>query len=264
MTVEVLKNRTEILKARAEMRRMGIDCATPRIVSALRRIGLMPGIVLGDREKSWDVLKTVRYIERAVPKDASVLDIGSYASEVPCALLHAGYTDLTGIDLNPAVRSMPHADRIRYVVGNFLETPFDDGTFRAVTAISVIEHGFDGGKLLAELARLIQPGGYFLASIDYWWTPPASVRSGWTGGSSPKRTCAISFSKRSDSAFHRPGSWTSPQGTERFPGWGNGTPSPGSPSGRMHESGGPGRSAIAKHLFVPPDEPGGHRREPVP
>jgi SAM-dependent methyltransferase len=168
MTVEVLKNRTEILKARAEMRRMGIDCATPRIVSALRRIGLMPGIVLGDREKSWDVLKTVRYIERAVPKDASVLDIGSYASEVPCALLHAGYTDLTGIDLNPAVRSMPHADRIRYVVGNFLETPFDDGTFRAVTAISVIEHGFDGGKLLAELARLIQPGGYFLASIDYW------------------------------------------------------------------------------------------------
>jgi len=168
MTVEVLKSRTDILEARAEMRRRGIDCATPRIASALRRIGLMPGIVLGDREKSWDVLRTVRYLEQAVPKDAPVLDIGAYASEVPCALLRAGYADLTGIDLNPDVRSMPHADRIRYVIGNFLETPFRDGAFRAVTATSVIEHGFDGGKLLAELARLIQPGGYFLASIDYW------------------------------------------------------------------------------------------------
>jgi SAM-dependent methyltransferase len=168
MTLEVLKNRTEIQGARAEMRRIGIDCATPRIVSALREIGLMPGIVLGDREKSWDVLKTVGFLERAVPKDAPVLDIGAYASEVPCALLKTGYTDLAGIDLNPAVRSMPHADRIRYVIGDFMESPFADGAFRAVTAISVIEHGFDGGKLLAELVRLIQPGGYFLASIDYW------------------------------------------------------------------------------------------------
>ena len=168
MTVDVLKSRTDVLKARAEMRRKGIDCATPRLVSALRRMRLMAGIVLGDREKSWDVLKTVAFLERAVPKDAPVLDIGAYASEIPCALLRSGYTDLTGIDLNPDIRSMPHADRIRYVVGNFLETPFADGAFRAVTAISVIEHGFDGGKLLAELSRLIQPEGYFLASIDYW------------------------------------------------------------------------------------------------
>ena len=168
MTVEVLKSRAEILEARAEMRRTGIDCATPGIVSALRRVGLLPGIVLGDREKSWDVLKTVRFLERGVPKDAPVLDIGAYASEVPCALLQAGYTNLSGIDLNPDVRHMPNAGRIRYVVGNFLAPPFEDGAFRAVTAISVIEHGFDGGKLLAELARLIQPGGYFLASIDYW------------------------------------------------------------------------------------------------
>jgi SAM-dependent methyltransferase len=168
MTVEVLKSRSEIRGARAEMRRMGIDCATPRIVSTLRKIGLMPGIVLGDCEKSWDVLKTVGFLERAVPKDAPVLDIGAYASEVPCALFKAGYTDLTGIDLNPAVRSMPQTDRIRYIVGDFMKTPFVDGAFRAVTAISVIEHGFDGEKLLAELARLILPGGYFLASIDYW------------------------------------------------------------------------------------------------
>ncbi|MFA6147229.1 MAG: class I SAM-dependent methyltransferase [bacterium] len=168
MTVEVLKNRTEILEARTKMRRMGIDCATSPLVSALRRIGLMHGIVLGDREKSWDVLKTVDFIRSRLPKDAPVLDIGTYASEVPCSLLQAGYTDLTGIDLNPDLRSMPHADRIRYVIGNFLKSPFDDGAFRAVTAVSVIEHGFDGGKLLAEMARLIRPGGYFLASIDYW------------------------------------------------------------------------------------------------
>jgi SAM-dependent methyltransferase len=49
-----------------------------------------------------------------------------------------------------------------------MATPFKDGEFRAVTAISVIEHGFDAERLLKELSRIIAPGGYFLASVDYW------------------------------------------------------------------------------------------------
>jgi SAM-dependent methyltransferase len=49
-----------------------------------------------------------------------------------------------------------------------MQTPFADGTFSAITAISVIEHGFQGQKLFKEISRLLRPGGYFIASFDYW------------------------------------------------------------------------------------------------
>ena len=32
----------------------------------------------------------------------------------------------------------------------------------------MIEHGFDPPSLLAETSRLLKPGGFFIASFDYW------------------------------------------------------------------------------------------------
>lgn len=168
MSVDILKSRLDNEAARARMRRHGIDLTSPPWVGALRRLGVLKGISVGDRSKSWDVLKTIEFLERNVPRDEPVLDMGAYASEVPCILQRMGYKNLSGIDLNPAVCRMPHADTIRYVIGDFLETPFEDASFRSITATSVIEHGFNGRKLLAEVARLLAPGGFFIASVDYW------------------------------------------------------------------------------------------------
>ena len=97
-----------------------------------------------------------------------MLDIGSFASAIPPALAAAGYTQVAGIDLDPQVRRMPEADRVEYVVGDLMETGWPDGHFAAVTAISVIEHGFEADRLLPEVARLLVPGGLFLFSTDYW------------------------------------------------------------------------------------------------
>ena len=72
---------------------------------------------------------------------------------------------------------MPHADRVRYHVSDFMSTPFDAGSFAAVTAISVIEHGYAPERLFAELGRLLRPGGYFIASFDYW---PEKIDTGDT------------------------------------------------------------------------------------
>ncbi|MBE0604106.1 MAG: class I SAM-dependent methyltransferase, partial [Deltaproteobacteria bacterium] len=92
----------------------------------------------------------------------------AYASEILPALHRLGYSSLTGIDLNRGLLKMPYSGAIRYEIGDFLQAPFGDGSFGAVTAISVIEHGFDAPRLLAEIARLLRPGGYFIASFDYW------------------------------------------------------------------------------------------------
>ena len=84
-------------------------------------------------------------------------------------ILHElGYSRLSGIDLNPDLVKMPFADAIDYRVGNFHHTGFLDASFDAITAVSVIEHGFDGPRLLAEISRLLKPGGVLLASVDYW------------------------------------------------------------------------------------------------
>ena len=168
MSLKILKSRLENGAARAEMRRRGIDCTSSLPVRLLRKFGILKAAAVGDRSKSWDVLATVEFIERHVPPEDPVLDIGAYASETPCALHRLGYKNLWGIDLNPSIARMPHGDAIRYVESDFKKTPFEDGSFNAITAISVIEHGFDGRKLLAEISRLLRPGGYFIASVDYW------------------------------------------------------------------------------------------------
>jgi SAM-dependent methyltransferase len=168
MAVEILKSKSEYRNARAEMRRRGIDFTGFFGHRLLRKVGFIRGATVGDQRKSWDVWKTVQFIERNIPPGAAILDIGAYASEVLCALHKLRYTDLTGIDINPKIHRMPFGDAIRYVNGDFMHTSFPDSSYDAITAISVIEHGFNGRVLLAEISRLLKPDGHFLASVDYW------------------------------------------------------------------------------------------------
>lgn len=171
MTMEVLQNKLQISKARQELDNKGasyVDRPDSRLKSLMRRLGLVSGVVMGDMVKSWDVLATVNFLEQHVKKDEPILDIGCYASEILAALHKVGYSNLSGADLNPNLREMPYQDSIRYEITNFMHTKFDDASFRAITSISVIEHNFDGHSLLREMSRLLQPGGYFIASFDYW------------------------------------------------------------------------------------------------
>jgi SAM-dependent methyltransferase len=168
MSAKVLNSQSEIEGARNELRQMGASFLSSPIVRVLRRLGVKRWIDVGDYRKSWDVLMTARHIQEHLPKDAPVLDIGAYASEILCILARLGYTNLTGVDLNPLISFMQNLGVIRYVVADFMQTPFPDASFAAITATSVIEHGFQGDRLLKEVSRLLRPGGYFIASFDYW------------------------------------------------------------------------------------------------
>jgi SAM-dependent methyltransferase len=168
MALEVLKSRQQITRSRDELRRRRLSCVTPPWKARLYGRGVLPGVSVGDELKSWDVLRTAQLLETQVSRSEPILDIGAYASEIPCILHRLKFTQLTGIDLNPLVAKMPYAGRVRYSVRDFLRTGFADRSFAAITAISVIEHGFDARALFAEIGRLLRPGGYFIASFDYW------------------------------------------------------------------------------------------------
>jgi SAM-dependent methyltransferase len=168
MAAEVLQSSDQYKRSRAVMRKMGIDCRPPFILRIARHIGFVNGIEIGDYLKSWDVLKTITFIQDHLSPDSRILDIGAYASEVLCSLHRLRFTDLTGVDLNPELGEMPYAESIHYIISDFMHIPAEDCSFSAVTAISVIEHGFHGDALLQELSRVLKPGGFFIASVDYW------------------------------------------------------------------------------------------------
>ena len=132
-----------------------------------RRLGI-DRLSIGDLRKSWDVLATATFLESRLAKDQPIVDFGAFHSEITAVLSRLGYENLHAVDLNPKVVRGPYRDRIRYRVADFLATDFAPGSFAAITAISAIEHGHSVDRLLAEVGRLLRPGGLFVASTDYW------------------------------------------------------------------------------------------------
>jgi SAM-dependent methyltransferase len=166
--MEVLKNRQQIAHARTELAARNLSFLESALRARLRRLRLLRGMPVGDWIKSWDVLLTVKFIESRVGKSAPILDIGCFASELIVILHKLGYSRLAGADLSPDIRLMPYQESIDYRIVDFMHTNFDDASFQAITAISVIEHGFHAKQLLTEVSRLLRPGGHFVASFDYW------------------------------------------------------------------------------------------------
>jgi SAM-dependent methyltransferase len=171
---EVLRDQGQIASAHDELLRRGLVPPDRRKRSALAEalvIRLAPtqaSNLRPDSRKSWDVLRSVDAITARTSPDDPVLDMGSVGCAILPALRRLGYRQLAGIDLNPQVRHMAFAGEIDYRVGDMTATEWPDGHFAAATAISVIEHGVGDDALLAEVARLLRPGGIFCFSTDFW------------------------------------------------------------------------------------------------
>jgi 2-polyprenyl-6-hydroxyphenyl methylase/3-demethylubiquinone-9 3-methyltransferase len=97
----------------------------------------------------------------------TVLDLGCAAGFMAEALADRGAV-VTGVD--PAADAVDAARRhaaptgraIRDDVGLGEELPYDDKAFAAVICVDVLEHVADMGKVLAEVERVLKPGGLFL------------------------------------------------------------------------------------------------------
>ena len=110
--MEVLQNKLQISKARQVLVNKGTSFVESPLRSLMRKLGLVRGVAMGDRVKSWDVLATLNFLDSNVKKNEPILDIGCYASEVIVALHKLGYSNLTGADLNPNLQKMPYQNDI--------------------------------------------------------------------------------------------------------------------------------------------------------
>jgi 2-polyprenyl-3-methyl-5-hydroxy-6-metoxy-1,4-benzoquinol methylase len=168
----VLSSRQQIDDAWEKLRGNGLVDEVPQDpVTRLKRLLGRPSAataLIPDPRKSWDVLRALEAIQERCGKEEAVLDMGSVGCAIAPALHRLGYSNVHGIDLDPQVERMAHADQVDYRVGDMTATPYADASFCAITSISVMEHGFHPEPMLREVSRLLKPGGFFFFSTDFW------------------------------------------------------------------------------------------------
>lgn len=129
--------------------------------------------------KNWDQLIALFSVIASGGRDEPVLDAGACegSSAFLPALAECGYTSLTGcnIDQHSSMTVCGHGVPIRYQMGDVCDLPFPTHTFRFVACFSVIEHGVSWRPFIAEMRRVIKPGGFLFVSTDYW---PSKIDTG--------------------------------------------------------------------------------------
>jgi ubiquinone/menaquinone biosynthesis C-methylase UbiE len=101
-------------------------------------------------------------------RGGEVLDVGTGPARIPIALCRADpLARVLGIDLARAmldraarnIRALALADRIQCLRVDAKALPFPDGRFEAVISNTTVHHIPHPAPVLAEMARLIAPGG---------------------------------------------------------------------------------------------------------
>jgi demethylmenaquinone methyltransferase/2-methoxy-6-polyprenyl-1,4-benzoquinol methylase len=122
----------------------------------------------------------------ARPEDR-VLDVATGTGMVAAALVRRYGCSVTGLDQSPEMlggaeakrRADPElADKLELVQGQAESLPFADGEFDHLTFTYLLRYVDDPAATLAELARVVKPGG-MVASLEFMLPPNAVARGLW-------------------------------------------------------------------------------------
>jgi SAM-dependent methyltransferase len=113
------------------------------------------------------IARIFRALAEVLPPPGRVLDAGCGAGSVARGLAARGYT-VSGMDGSAAF--IAHAEAqpgpsVAYQIGDLATLPYPDGAFEAVVSSEVLEHVADDARAVAELARVLVPGGWAIATV---------------------------------------------------------------------------------------------------
>ena len=116
----------------------------------------------------------------------TVLDVATGTAGVAVQLARRTGARVTGIDITEAmlrrgraaVRQEGLRTRIALVSGQAEQLPFPDATFDALTFTYLLRYVADPAATLAELARVVRPGGA-VASLEFHVPPQPLPRGAW-------------------------------------------------------------------------------------
>jgi demethylmenaquinone methyltransferase/2-methoxy-6-polyprenyl-1,4-benzoquinol methylase len=116
----------------------------------------------------------------------TVLDVATGTGGVAIALAAATNARITGVDISDAmleqgrerVRKADLSARIELKPARAESLPFPSESFDAVSFTYLLRYVTDPAATLAELARVIRPGGH-MASLDFYLPPDVVWRAPW-------------------------------------------------------------------------------------
>lgn len=109
-----------------------------------------------------------RFLVSRLPRGGHVLDVATGTGLVAAELLRRGF-DVTGADQSPEMLAAARrrlGDRVELVEASADSLPFADGSFGHLTFTYLLRYVDDPGSTLAELARVVRPGGT-VASLEF-------------------------------------------------------------------------------------------------
>jgi demethylmenaquinone methyltransferase / 2-methoxy-6-polyprenyl-1,4-benzoquinol methylase len=120
------------------------------------------------------------FLVSRLPADGGhVLDVATGTGLVAARLLRSGFR-VTGLDQSPemlAIARRRFAGRVELVEGSADALPFPDARFNHLTFTYLLRYVDDPATTLAELARVVQPGGV-VASLEFG-VPGGPARPLW-------------------------------------------------------------------------------------
>jgi demethylmenaquinone methyltransferase / 2-methoxy-6-polyprenyl-1,4-benzoquinol methylase len=110
-----------------------------------------------------------RALVSRIPRDGgSVLDVATGTGLVAAQLLARGHL-VTGLDQSPEMLAMARerfGDRVELLEASATEIPLPDASFDHLTVTYLLRYVDDPAATLAELARIVRPGGT-IASLEF-------------------------------------------------------------------------------------------------
>jgi len=120
-----------------------------------------------------------RFLVSRLPRGGQVLDVATGTGLVAAELLRQGF-GVTGVDQSPgmlAVARRRFGDEVQLVTASAEALPLDSGSVDHLTFTYLLRYVADPGATLAELARVVRPGGV-VASLEFG-VPQGPARPLW-------------------------------------------------------------------------------------
>ncbi|GMV28432.1 MAG: hypothetical protein AMXMBFR59_05570 [Rhodanobacteraceae bacterium] len=123
----------------------------------------------GRGRKAATALCVLRHVLGDRVAQSRMLNVGS-STGIMDAVFATAFGEVVGIDIDHVAiehaRSNFQRDNLRFEVGDGLNIPFPDASFDVLVCSQVYEHVPDQPRLMAELERVLRPGGvcYFAAT----------------------------------------------------------------------------------------------------
>jgi demethylmenaquinone methyltransferase / 2-methoxy-6-polyprenyl-1,4-benzoquinol methylase len=120
-----------------------------------------------------------RFLAARLPRGGHVLDVATGTGLVAAELLRRGF-EVTGLDLSPEMLAVAHrrfGDEVQLINASAEALPLASESFDHLTVTHVLRYVTDPAATLAELARVVRPGG-FVASLEFG-VPQGPARPLW-------------------------------------------------------------------------------------